>query len=308
MKRFILVLALLCFAILATAQIQVTQQFYNKSLYVPNSPILVKITIKNNSPAVYRFKLADNRMFSLRFEMKTLTNRILEPADTWKRTISSSIPIFYREIAIQPGEEYAFVEDVQNYVKITEAGTYVFECYFYPELYSRQDMVMKSDPLTVSIRPELPVPTAVEMLNPQINEILKAEKIPPDEVVRRTIIARQKGKWNEFFLYFDIEALLSQIPEKKRMYQKESDEGRRRMIEAYKSEVIAGYTDKDLAAIPSSFEILETRYSATRGTVQVLEKFAYSGFVMLKLYIYELEKRDDIWYIVSYSIQNKGTE
>ncbi|HQK34938.1 MAG TPA: hypothetical protein PK074_09450 [Spirochaetales bacterium] len=89
MKRFILVLALLCFAILATAQIQVTQQFYNKSLYVPNSPILVKITIKNNSPAVYRFKLADNRMFSLRFEMKTLTNRILEPADTWKRTISS---------------------------------------------------------------------------------------------------------------------------------------------------------------------------------------------------------------------------
>lgn len=308
MKRLVLVLAILGFSILAVAQVQVTQQFYNKSLYVPSSPILVKITIRNSSPGIYRFKLADNRMFSLRFEMRTLTNRLLESANTWKRTISSSMPVYYREIAIQPGEEYSFVEDIQNYVAITEAGTYILECYFYPELYGTQDMVMKSDPLTISIRPELPVPTAVEMVSPQINEILKAEKIPPDEVIRRTIVARQKGKWNEFFLYFDIEALLSQIPEKKRAYQKESDEGRRRMVEAYKSELMTGYTDKDLGAIPSSFEILETRYGATQGTVQVLEKFAYSGFVMLKLYIYELEKRDDIWYIVSYTIQNKGTE
>ncbi len=308
MKRFFLVLAFIGSAVLLSAQVQVSLQFFNKSLYVPSSPILVKVTIRNESPSVFRFRIADNRMFSVRFEMRTLTNRVLEPGDMWKRTIASSMPVYYREIAIQPGEEYSFVEDIQQYISLKEAGTYTIDCFFYPELFSKQDIVMKAAPLTVSIRPELPVPTAVDKVNPQISEILKAEKISPDEVIRRTITARQKGKWNEFFLYFDIEALLAQIPEKLRAYQKESDEGRRRMIEAYKSEVMSGYTDKDIGAIPSSFEITETRYSATRGTVQVLEKFAYSGFVMIKLYIYELEKRDDIWYIVAYSIQNKGTE
>jgi len=53
---------------------------------------------------------------------------------------------------------------------------------------------------------------------------------------------------------------------------------------------------------------LETRYGGSRGTVQVLQKFDYPDFRMLKLYIYELEKRDDIWYIISYTVQNKGTE
>jgi hypothetical protein len=39
-----------------------------------------------------------------------------------------------------------------------------------------------------------------------------------------------------------------------------------------------------------------------------MQKFDYDGFKMLKEYTYELERRDDIWFIVAYSVRNKGTE
>ena len=66
-----------------------------------------------------------------------------------------------------------------------------------------------SNVLILSVLPSLGLPPALGARKPgETGEILRPQAIPPDEVVERTIIARQKARWNEFFLYLDLEALL----------------------------------------------------------------------------------------------------
>ncbi len=304
-----ILMSLFC-ALGLAAQVTVSIHFFDKRLYVPGSQVPIKVTIKNDTPSVYRFKLADERRRSLAFDVRTLSNKALDASDAWKRAMGSATPAYYRELALQAGEEYSFMEDLAEHIGVSEAGAYMVRCTFYPELMSREpgQATMVSNILTLSVRPGVPSPGAAESFRAGTVEVLKAEQVSPDEVVIRTINARQKARWNEFFLYMDVESLLLRNADKRRSYDRESDEGRRRMVETFKADLMAGVVDSDIVTIPSSFEILETRYGGLRGTVQVLQKFEYADFRMLKLYIYELEKRDDIWYIISYTVQNKGTE
>ncbi|PKL25455.1 MAG: hypothetical protein CVV47_05200 [Spirochaetae bacterium HGW-Spirochaetae-3] len=294
----------------ASAQADISIGFFDKRVYVPGSEVLVKVTIRNGTPEAWRFKLADDKRLSVAFDVRSLANRALEPSDSWKRAMSSSSPVFYRELSIQPGEEYSFVENLTDYVAVTEPGSFIVVCTLHPELSGRSDpsLSIRSNALSLSVRPGAPTPSVVDTFKEGTAEILKAERIGPDEVVSRTISARQKGKWNEFFLYLDVERLLKANADKSRSYDRESDDGRRRMISSYKADLMASVADTDIVMIPSSFEIVETRYGSSYGKVVVMQKFDYDGFKMLKEYIYELERRDDVWYIVGYSVKNKGTE
>jgi len=175
-------------------------------------------------------------------------------------------------------------------VRFTEPGVFVVSCVLYPELtrVPSTEGTIRSNTLSLSIRPGAPAPSAAETFRADTNIILKAERIGPDEVGARTIQARQKSLWNEFFLYLDVESLLKANPEKKRMYDRESDDGRRRMIAAYKTDLMASVVDSDIVVIPSSFEIMETRFRANSGTVIVMEKFKNDGFSLIKENTYEL--------------------
>jgi len=42
--------------------------------------------------------------------------------------------------------------------------------------------------------------------------------------------------------------------------------------------------------------------------VRVLEKFESQQLRLVKEYSYELERRDGVWYIVGYTVLNKGSE
>ena len=310
-KRRVLVALFAAFALsAAAAQAELSIGFFDKRVYVPGAEVLVKVTIRNGSPAAWRFKLADDKRLSIGFDVRSISNRPVEPSDAWKRAVSTSDPLFYRELSIQSGEEYSFVEDLRNYVDLAEPGSFVVSCTLFPELSVKPDtgMAIRSNLLSLSVRPGAPTPSATEAFRAGTAEILKAERVGPDEVVSRTIRARQKGQWNEFFLYLDIQRLLEANADKKRSYDRESDDGRRRMIAAYKADLMTSVVDSDIVVIPSSYVILETRYGPSYGTVKVLQKFDYDGFRMLKEYTYELERRDDVWFIVAYSVMNKGTE
>jgi hypothetical protein len=294
----------------AAAQADISISFFDKRIYVPGSEVLVKVTIRNETPTAWRFKLADDKRLSVSFDVRSLSNRLLEPSDAWKRAMSSSLPVFYREVAIQPGEEYSFITNLADYAAINEPGAFIVVCTLYPELSGKteQGMTLRSNALSLAVRPGAPAPSVAESFRTGTAEILKTERIGPDEVVSRTVTARQKGRWNEFFLYLDVERLLKANADKSRSYDRESDDGRRRMLSAYKADLMSSLVDTDIVVIPSSFEIVETRYGTSYGTVVVMQKFDYDGFKMLKEYTYELERRDDIWFIVAYSVRNKGTE
>jgi len=302
--------AALCIPAAAQTAADLSISFFDKRIYVPGAEIPVKVTVRNDSPRTWRFKLADERRLSLSFDVRTVSNRRIEASDAWKRAMASVEPAYYREMALEPGEEYSFVEDLRDYVSIAEPGAYVLRCSFWPELAGRATSTptLASNALSLSVRPGIPSPTAVEAFRDGLPELLKLERIPPDEVVARTIRARQHGRWNEFFLYLDVERLLQANPEMKRIYDRESDDGRRRMLESYRADLMESVVDADIVVVPSAFEVIETRYGSFYGSVVVTEKFAYEGFSMLKEYTYELEKRDDVWYIVGYTVLNKGTE
>lgn len=295
---------------LASAQAVVSIAFFDKRVYVPGSEVFIKVTIRNGTAAPWRFKLADEKRLSVGFDVRTMSNRTLDASDSWKRTMSSSAPVFYRELALEPGEEYSFVEDLRDYVSISEPGAFIVSCSVYPELLPRgaAGSAIRSNLLSLAVRPGAPSPAVAESFRQDTAEILKAERIGPDEVVSRTIRARQKSQWNEFFLYLDIERLLKANPDRKRSFDRESDDGRRSMLASYKADLMANMVDADIVVIPSSYQIIETRYGQSYGTVAVMEKFDYDGFKMVKEYRYELERRDDIWYIVAYTVMNKGTE
>jgi hypothetical protein len=180
---------------------------------------------------------------------------------------------------------------------------------FFPELASSAAAApIASNLLTLSVRPSPGLPPASESIRAVTGEALKAQALPPDEVVRRTVIARQKGQWNEFFLYIDLESMLSRDQDRKRQYDSESDEGRRRMIDRYRADLRTSVVDNDIVVQPYFFDILETRYTESRGFVSVLEKFQSGQLRMVKEYTYELQRRDEVWYIVDYAVFNKGTE
>jgi len=291
------------------ADVRLSIRFFDKRIYFPGSEIPLMITISNESESTFRFKVADDRVYSLSFEARTPSNRLLDLSDGFKVAMSQSRPVFYRELAIKPGEEYSFREALERFVRVDKPGTYTVKAVFFPELASVMAVPpISSNVLSLSVRPSPGLPPASEAIRAVTGEALKALALPPDEVVRRTIVARQKGLWNDFFLYMDLESLLSRDQDRKKEYDAESDEGRRRLLERYRADLQTNVLDNDIVVQPYYFEILETRYTDAKGFVTVLEKFQSGQLRMVKEYSYELRRRDEVWFVVDYTVFNKGTE
>jgi hypothetical protein len=309
-KRTIIALSCVIASAVLMAEVDFSIRFYDKRVYFPGDPVPIKVTLKNDSPETYRFKLSDDKMFSIRFELRTATNRQVPPSESFIRKLSLNQPVFFRELALEPGEEYAFIEDAAAFLDIADSGAYTLSCSFFPELIrsAARGSSIGSNGLAISVRPRSGVSPIEEMVKEEAKQILKAQKFPPDEVVQRTIEARQKGLWSEFFLYFDLEGLLFKDPARKTSYLRESDEGRQRIIERFKSELMKSVYDEDIASIPSDFTVIDTYYTPSTGKVRVLERFKQKGFFQKFEYTYYLKRTDDVWYIHDYDVVNKGTE
>jgi len=309
--RFLLAAAaaLVLAALSASAEPTLSIRFFDKKIFFPGSEIPIMVTIANPDSSTYRFKLADDRLFSISFEARTPTNRSLDMSDSYKSAMGESRPVFYREIAIKPGEEYSFKENLDRFIRIDEPGSYSVRALFYPELAGPgASAALTSNTLLLSIRPSPGLPPASDSIRSGTAEILKPQALPPDEVVRRTIVALQKGLWNEFFLYLDLEALYTMSPDRRAAYNADSEEGRRITLERFRADLQSAPEAQAVSIRPYFFEILETRYTPSRGYVTVLEKFEERQLHLVKEYTYELKRSGEIWYIVGYVVHNKGVE
>lgn len=319
MKRFVLVIIsiFILFAQSIVAQenedVQVSIKLYNKTLYYPgeslDNPIYVHITVANKSDETLRFKLADDRMFSIDFTAFNSKNKKLPYTEEIIKKRTTDRIVYFREIALETGEEYSFVENLKDYVQITEPAIYYFELDFFPELYKSKNNKIESNRLRIDVKPS-PSATGVTKV-PVSNEtisVLKPESISPDKVVEQTIVARQKNLWDQFFLYMDIEKMLTRDQARKRKYTTLSDIERNRMIQDYKLDLMQARIDNAIVAIPESFYIEKTVYTQTEGSVSVIQWFKYDTFKEKKRYVYSVQKRDEIWHIYDYTVENLGTE
>ncbi|MDR1566179.1 MAG: hypothetical protein LBS48_02715 [Treponema sp.] len=305
-----------------SAGITLNIRYFDKRIYyLEKDPIIVQITVANKGPAVFRFRLADERAFSVDFEVRTTANRTVEAADALIRKRSQSRQVYFREISVEPGESFSFVEDLRDYALLDRSGSYIVRARIFPELYyplseasdaaaSGTVNPLESNRLSLDIRPPLiPGPGGVPLaLDVETNAVLVREKLPPDEVVSYLITARQKEQWEKFFLYLDLEAMLSRDSYRRRQWLSESEEGRQRMIARYRNELQGAVTDGDIATIPREFTIERTQYNAEEGSVTVLEYFKAGTYTEKKRYTYYLRRKDDIWVIADYSVVNLGTE
>jgi len=221
------------------------------------------------------------------------------------------------------------VEDLRNYVNVKEPGSLVVKAYLYPELFRPGIIktaalggnsapaaafgVLESKRLSLNIRPPVVIgPDGIPLeMDIATNATLVRERLAPDQVVEYMITARQRSQWEKFFLYLDLEAMLTQDAVRQRKWLAESEEGRRRMIDQYRRELQNSVSDGTISVIPTSFTIQRTQYNSFEGSVVVLEKFRNDNnntFTELKQYTYDVRLKDNIWTIVNYSVINLGTE
>ena len=319
MKRFLLVIIsiFILFAQSIVAQenqdVQVSIKLYNKTLYYPgeslDNPIYVHITVANKSSETLRFKLADDRMFSIDFTAFNAKNKKLPYTEEIIKKRTTDRIVYFREIALETGEEYSFVENLKDYVQITDPSIYYFELDFFPELYKSKFNKIESNRLRIDVKPSPSASgvTKVPVSN-EIISVLKPKSISPDKVVEQTIVARQKNLWDQYFLYMDIEKMLTRDQARKRKYTTLSDIERNRMIQDYKLDLMQARIDNAIVAIPESFYIEKTVYTQTEGSVSVIQWFKYDTFREKKRYVYNVQKRDEIWHIYDYTVENLGTE
>ena len=291
----------------------VSIKFYDKTMYYPDAadsnPVFIHITVRNTGTDTLRFKLADDRMFSIDFNAYTIKNERLSQTEMLVRKRTTNQTVYFREIALEAGEEYSFVENLKEYLTVANPSVYYVDLTFYPELYRFRDERITSNRLTLEVRPS---PSAASSSSIPVEagtvRILQPEAIPPDQVVERTIVARQKSLWDQYFLYMDVEAMLERTPSQKRRYRAASADERERMIGAYKSDLMQSRIDGDIVAIPERFQIEKTVYSKTEGSVVVTEWFNNRTYYEKKSYTYRLRQREGVWQIYDYTVVNLGTE
>lgn len=292
------------------AEIVCTIRYYDKKVYYPESDIELKVTLTNQTPTPYLFRIADNRAFSLTFDTRNLKNQPLPQAHKFVVQRNSNQPVFFRDVSLEPDEEYSFRVNLKDFVQIDQPGTYTVQANFYPRLYnSPQAETIPSNVLTLIVRPSVAgLEVVKDQIDLQVGEFLRQAALPPDEVVRYVLTARQKSEWNKFFLYIDLESLYQRSPDGARRYKYLSEAERIETLKKFREQLSSEKIDEDILMIPTEFEILKTTYTPREAVVEVLQKFAQRGFKEVKRYTYYLYRKDDIWVIYNYETRNMGTE
>jgi hypothetical protein len=332
LKVFVLLaLAVLSEPVLSeAAEVELNIRFYDKKVYfaaeegpripveprnqgeepgIPAEPIYVQATIYNRGSTSFHFKLADERVFSVDFDVRNLSNQSLNPAEYLLKRRSESRQVFYRDITVEPGESFSFIEDIRNYADLSRPGSFVVQARVFPNLLrSSGEIPLESNRLILNLRPPLlPGPDGIPFeMDVETNAVLVREKLPPDEVVRYMLDARIKSQWEKYFLYMDVPALLSRDAARRRSYLNESAEGRRRMEARYREDQQAA--EGDIRNIPSNYRIENTSYGGDTGTVVVTEWFRDGQITERRRYTYFLKLVDDIWLIQDYTPVVLGTE
>ncbi|MCL2410377.1 MAG: hypothetical protein FWC97_01920, partial [Treponema sp.] len=283
-----------------SGEVEFNIRFFDRRIYyVSDEPIFIQVTITNNTPEPFRFRLADDRAFSIEFETRTMTNRPLPQADSLIQRRTSSRQVFFREISIDTKESFSFIEDLRDFIRIDNPGSYRVRAFIHPELInaaaSTPRTPITSNTLTLSVRPPaIPGPDGLPIqMDIDTGAALVRQPLPPDQVVAFMITARQQSQWERFFLYLDLEAMFTRDPHQRRRYLAENEAGRRRLMAEYRQNLQSAVVDSYIVLIPTSFDILRTEHSQNEGVVTVMQRFRHANHTELRLYRYFLERRDN---------------
>jgi hypothetical protein len=226
--------------------------------------------------------------------------------------------VFFREVTLDAGESFSFVENLYSYISLNQAGSYIVQARLYPGLIRTASASSSasniapivSNQLSLNLRPaQITGPDGLPLeMDEASGSVLLRQMIPPDEVVSYLLRARQKEQWEKFFLYLDLQSMMLRDAARNRQWQASSEEARQQMLMRYKTDLQAATVDGDIATIPTNFTIEQTVYNASDGTVTVLERFNTGNYTERKRYTYYLKRVNNVWTIIDYTVANLGTE
>ncbi len=320
-RAVIFVFFLTAMSSFANQNLEVSIRYFNQEVYTLDSPIQLRVAIQNTSSSPQHFRLADYRQFTIDVTVRSSRNELVPPSQEYIRVKTMNRPVFFRDIRLEPGEEYAFVESLDKFVALQEPGMYVVSVVFSPDLLRQESPNNESQPiaseehniqsnqLSLAIRPsDSMVETAVATARREVQELLMRQDMPPDQTVRYSIQARQHQQWDEFFLYLDVAAIMLRDPRYERQYNNADENERQSMITRYQQNMLEQKTEDEILLIPDSFSIIQTSYTPSEGSVLVQARFNYGYYTEVKEYTYYLRRLDDYWQIYNYSVRNLGTE
>jgi hypothetical protein len=287
-------------------------RLFEQKIYFLNDEIEIKITIKNDSVDPYNFRIADNRVFSLDFDVRTMTNKPEQyHSDLFKNERNTMKPVFYRELVLSPGEEYSLIVKFSDYVKLKEPGLYIVQTLFYPDLYmSDSSEAVVSNKLTLNVRPPIESSDERGAVEAQIEKAMQREDLPPDGVVSYMLKARMVDHWSKFFLYINLESLyinsFLKTKQNRDQYNKLSEAEKRTKIDWYKNQIMQTKAEWYLVLRPHTFEIVETNYTPFDATVKVRQVYQHPDYKEPRLYTYYLKRSGRSWEIVNYTVENSN--
>ena len=312
-------------------EVQVTLRYFNKEIYTndPDQAILLQVGLRNQGNSPVWFSLPSQPVFQLALTVLPAgkTGLALQPSDKFSENRYNNQPVFFRDVSILPGEEFDYTVNLRDFVDVADPGVYTIQGAFYPSLLpefqgargqtlrasqltgSVDDTVLKSNVLTLTVRPALPSGTASTLhdnLDQATQDYLKREALAPDAVVAYMLAARQAQEKPKFLLYLNSEELYKRAPQFRRTYLASSEEERQRTIAEFQDELWTH--EETLAKVPSSFDILTTSYTAREATVTAQLKFDAGDYLELREYTYALRKNQGFWEIYDYQVRNLGTE
>ena len=284
-------------------------QFFEQQMYFPGDPVQLRITLKNNSSEMFRFRLADNRMFNLDFEVVDLRNVSQPASDDFTTQRLANQRIFFREVSLNPGEEFSFIETLNHFRNLPE-GVFVVRGFFYPDLVGPQTMDrFVSNRLTLSVRPGFRQhEQAVLAVQESVGQILQRSPIPPDEVIAQLLQARMQSNRSRFFLHLDVRSLFRMDPRRDAQFRRLSEQDQMVALREFEELLWAPSIQDSISRVPIRFDIIRTTYDATNATVEAIQRYQMNSFVEIKRFTYRLTRMDGVWYVVSYTVTNMGTE
>ncbi len=290
--------------------VEVAIRFFDKEIYTPSSTVMIQLIVRNNGLSPFRFRLAENPVYNVDIDVRTAQGTTLTDSEEFTNSRQAVQPVFYREISLGTREEYAVLLDLDMFVEVDTAGVYTISALFYPELnYISGQSALRSNELILSMIPDFADADDVsERIAQEGGLLLVQEDLSPDEVVRQTIVARMQDDWNRFFLYMDLEELYTEVPARRRTFTALSAAEQDERLDEFRETLMMTNTDEQIADRPISYQILSTYYTPTEGVVVADQRFEYPDFIEVRRYTYQLERRDNVWEISGYTVQNRGTE
>ncbi len=278
-----------------------------KQIYTPETPIELQISVRNESPEPFLFELAADKVFNLELNVTNLYNETLPASEKYIRERSSNQQVYFREIRLLPGEEFAFYIEATEFVRVSSPGIYFIDATFLPHLENKT--TLDSNTLTLHIQPSLePQADYKSDMTSVTRQVLQKHHLPPDQVIDYMLTARQNNEWEKFFLYLDVENLMLQNPLKRATYRRSSERERIRMVEEYREMLKNEMVDTDILIKPYDYNIQKTEYTPEEATVLVDQEFKYPDFTEKRRYVYYLHRPEGYWVIYNYQVLGQESQ